>query len=158
MTAKGLRLSNLSSFILALHRRPVVLRPLSSLAVVVRSLPYVALSAACSPRVVGRRPPVQQHRRRHCHCVLLLPPRSLVARRSSRRTRPALAAANRRSSSSQTTPLLLSSVFSFATSMALLTMRFDVVPSVLGQGASVALSATPSGPKKLSSSASRGRC
>ena len=82
MTAKGLRLSNLCSFILELCRRPVVQRPLSSLAVVVRSLPYVASSAAYSPRVVGRRPSVQQPRCRHCRCILLLPPRSLVACRS----------------------------------------------------------------------------
>jgi hypothetical protein len=134
MTVKGLRLSTLCWFILELRRRPIICRPLSSLAVIVRSLPCVALSAACSPHVVSRRPPVQQHRRQYCHCVLLLPPRSLVARRLSCRTPPPLAAANRSSSSSQTTLLLLSSVFSFAPSLALPTVRFDVVPSAPGHG------------------------
>ena len=112
-----------------------------------RPLPSVC-SIVCRLIASLRRqtPPVQQHRRRHWHCVLLLPPRSLIARRSSRRTLPALAAANRRSSSSRTTPLLLSSVFSFAPSSALSTMRFDGVPSAPG------LSAPPPGPKKLSSS------
>ena len=60
---------------------PVVRRPLSLLAVVVRPPPrVVASSAPCSPCVVGYRPSTQQHRRRHCHCVLIPPPPSLVTR------------------------------------------------------------------------------
>ncbi len=43
-----------------LRRLPVVPRPLSSLAVVVRPPRVVASSAACSPRVVGYRPLAQQ--------------------------------------------------------------------------------------------------
>ena len=156
MTAKGMKLSNLCSFILEPRCRPVVRCPLSSLAVVVHSLPYVASPATCSPHVIGRRPPVQQHCCRHCHCVLLLPPRSLVARCSSLRTPPPLAAANRRSSSSQMTPLLLSSVFFFALSLASSTVLFDAVPSVPGRGAAVASSAPPPGLMKSSSSSSRG--
>ena len=49
MTAKGLRLSTLCSFILELRRPPIVRHPLSSLAIIVRSHPCVLSSAACSP-------------------------------------------------------------------------------------------------------------
>ena len=64
-----------------LRRRPVVRRPLSSLAVVVVHPPlFVASSAACLPRLAGYWPLAQQHHHRHRHCVLILPPPSLVAR------------------------------------------------------------------------------
>ena len=74
------------------RRRPVVCRPLSSLAVVFRPPRVVASSAACSPRVVGYRPLPQQPPT----LSLRPPPPPALFSRSSRRPPPALATANRR--------------------------------------------------------------
>ena len=73
------------------RRSPVIRGPLSSLVIVVRPPCVVALSAACSPRVVGYQPLAQQpptSSRRP-------PPPPALFSRSSRRPMPALATANR---------------------------------------------------------------
>ena len=74
------------------RRRPVVCRPLSSLAVVFRPPRVVASSAACSPRVVGYRPLAQQP----LTSSLRPPPPPALFSRSSRRPPPALTTANQR--------------------------------------------------------------
>ncbi len=85
---KRAKKEHITFFNFCLFRLPhcsVVRRPLSSLAVVVHPLYVVALSATCSPHVVGYRPLAQQHRRRHSHCVLILPLPSLVVHRAVHR-------------------------------------------------------------------------
>ncbi len=73
-------------------RRPIVRRPLSLLAGVVRPPRVVASSAACLPHVVGFRPLAQQPPTSSL-CPPLLP---ALFSRSPRRPPPALATANRR--------------------------------------------------------------
>jgi hypothetical protein len=82
------------------RRHPVVHRPLSLLAIVVRPLRVVASSAACSPRVVGYRPLAQQPPTSSLRPPL---PPALFSR-STRHPTPALATANRRCR--PTTPIL----------------------------------------------------
>ena len=75
-----------------LRRRPVIRRPLSLLAIVVRPLRVVASSAACLPRVIGYRPLTQQPPT----SSLRPPPPPALFSCSLRRPLPALATANRR--------------------------------------------------------------
>jgi hypothetical protein len=72
--------------------RPVVHRPLSLLAIVVHPLRVVALSAACSPCVIGYQPLAQQP----TTSSLRPPPPAALFSCSPRRHPPDLATANRR--------------------------------------------------------------